>query len=509
VPTTDTTRLIVPLTAPASGEMCALAVRATAASADAVEFRLDFLPALPSADELVSMVQAAVPAETIFTCRPTRQGGHSDASDAERLAVLDAALDAGATWVDVESDTDPALRPQGDRTILSHHDFRRCPPDLDEIARQLQDAPAAVAKVAFTPAGPHEALRAFDVLHASAKPSIALAMGEAGLLTRLAAGKFGAFGTFASLQRGSESAPGQPTVHELRALYRWDEITPATPLLGVVGCPIAHSMSPAIHNAALADAGCDGLYVPVRVEPGWDAFTAWMDALRDRPWLHWRGLSVTIPHKENALRYVGPDRCDPLAARIGAVNTVTFGSDGTLRGDNTDYAAAIDALCDAMEIAREDLTGRPVAVLGAGGAARALVAALTHYDADVTVANRTVRRAEALADEFGASAASLEAQAVRTAEVLINCTPLGMHPDVNATPIAEIPSSVRVVFDTIYNPARTKLLRLAEQAGATTVTGVEMFVGQGAAQFERWMPHSAPRETMRRVLLNHLGVAEE
>ncbi|MFP4433366.1 MAG: type I 3-dehydroquinate dehydratase [Phycisphaerae bacterium] len=506
MPSAESTRLIVPLTATSVGEMCAQARRAQDARADAVEFRVDFLPALPAESELAEMIASAGDMETIVTCRPLREGGRCGAPDAHRLAMLTAALAAGATWVDVELDTAPALRPTPERTILSHHDFDRCPPDLDAIAARLQDAPAAVAKIAFAPAGPHEALRALDVLRSATKPTIALAMGEAGLLTRLAARKFGAFGTFATLDRRSESAPGQPTVEQLRDLYRWDAVTSDTPLLGVVGCPVGHSMSPAIHNAAMDAAGCDGLYVPLRVEPGWEAFAAWMHAVDQRPWLNWRGLSVTIPHKENALRYIGADHCDPLAVRIGAVNTVTYEDDGSLRGDNTDYAAAIDALCEAMDISREQLAGRSVAVLGAGGAARALVAALTHYGAEVTVANRTIERARSLAEEFGASPAPLEPGAVAHAEVLINCTPLGMHPKVDAGPIPAIPSSTRVVFDTIYNPVRTKLLRLAEEAGATTVTGVAMFVGQGAEQFERWMPCPAPRDVMKRVLLNQLGV---
>jgi 3-dehydroquinate dehydratase / shikimate dehydrogenase len=509
VPSAESTRLIVPLTATNVGEMCAQARRAQNARADAVEFRVDFLPALPAESELAEMIVSAGDMETIVTCRPLREGGRCGAPDADRLAMLTAALAAGATWVDVELDTAPKLRPTPERTILSHHDFDRCPPDLDAIAARLQDAPAAVAKIAFAPAGPHEALRALDVLRSATKPTIALAMGEAGVLTRLAARKFGAFGTFAALDRGSESAPGQPTVDQLRNLYRWDAVTPDTPLLGVVGCPVEHSMSPAIHNAAMDAAGCDGLYVPLRVEPGWEAFAAWMDAVDQRPWLNWRGLSVTIPHKENALRYVGEDACDPLAVRIGAVNTVTYGDNVGLRGDNTDYAAAIDALCEAMNISREQLAGRSVAVLGAGGAARALVAALTHYDAEVTVANRTIARAEALAREFGAAAAPLELDAVAHAEVLINCTPLGMHPKVDASPIPAIPRGARVVFDTIYNPVRTKLLQLADAAGATTVTGVAMFVGQGAEQFERWMPAPPPRATMRDVLLRELGAANE
>ncbi|MFP4054240.1 MAG: shikimate dehydrogenase [Phycisphaerae bacterium] len=499
------TRLIVPVCSPNPEQMLADARRAVTAGADAVELRLDALPALPSHQLLRDLLAACLPAESIVTCRPEREGGAYDGDETRRLETLKNALQCGATWVDVELDTDPAVRPDPSRTILSHHDFDRCPPDLDTLASTLDAAEAGVGKVAFAADGPSDALRALDVLRNAGKPTLALAMGEAGVLSRIAARKLGAFGTFAALESGAESAPGQPTIHDLRSLYRWDEVTPQTPLMGVVGCPVAHSMSPAIHNAALSATGTDGFYVPLLIQPGWENFARFLDGIRRRPWLNWRGLSVTIPHKENALRYVGEADCDGLAVRIGAVNTITFQPDGALRGDNTDYAAAIDALCDAMGISRPQLDGRGVTVLGAGGAARAIVAALCHYGAAVTVCNRTVKRASKLAEEFGASAQPLEAAERTPAEVVVNCTPIGMHPDVDACPVRSLPPGTQVVFDTIYNPVHTRLLQLAERAGAVTLTGVDMFVRQGAAQFSRWTGKPAPAEVMRSVILRTPG----
>ncbi|MCK4602603.1 MAG: shikimate dehydrogenase, partial [Phycisphaerae bacterium] len=330
------------------------------------------------------------------------------------------------------------------------------------------------------------------------------AMGEAGLASRILAGKFGAFGTFASLAGGAESAPGQPTIEELKSLYRWDSLGPATVLYGVIGCPLAHSLSPAIHNAAFAAAGLDAVYVPLLIAPGADNFKRFMDAALSRPWLEMRGLSVTIPHKENALAYVGAENCDQLAQKIGAINTITIGPAGRLRGDNTDYAAAIDALCAAMEIVRGDLAGRAVAVLGAGGAGRAIVAALAHYGADVTIYNRTVSRGRQLAEEFSCRAAALAEAANLEAEIVVNCTSVGMYPQVDAAPLAAIPPSVRVVFDTVYNPIETQLLRKAARAGCKTVSGLDMFVNQAASQFETWTDSSAPREVMQKVVVDRL-----
>ena len=477
---------------------------ARAAGADAVEYRLDCLDAVPNADDLRKLL-AGAPLPAIVTNRPADQGGHFEGAASDRVAALAAAARIGGDFVDVELTVDQAERPDA-ATILSHHDFNAVPADLDRIAADMDASPAAVNKIAFASAGPEDAFRAFDVIRACDKPTIALAMGEAGVASRILAKKFGAFGTFAALQRGAESAPGQPTLDEFRNLYRWDAIGPETAVCGVIGCPVGHSMSPAIHNAAFGAAGVDAVYVPLLIEPGADNFNRFMDAMLDRPWLNWRGLSVTIPHKENALAYVGGDNCDPLAVEIGAVNTLTVDpDDGSLKGDNTDYAAAIDALCDCMGIAREDLAGRYIAVLGAGGAARAIVAALAHYRAEITIYNRTVSRGETLADEFACRAAGRDALAGLEAEIVINCTPIGMHPNIDASPLDGIPPCVEVVFDTIYNPVGTRLLAAAGAAGARTVSGLDMFVNQAVAQFEIWTGARAPRAVMRDVVVRRLA----
>ncbi len=469
--------------------------------ADAVEFRLDLLARLPDIHSL-SAALADAPVKTIVTCRPVRQGGRYEGPEADRLALLAGAATAGADFIDVEDDVPPADRPAG-RVILSYHNFTSRPDDLHQHLKQMDASTAAVNKVAFAAAGPEDAIAAGAAIAAANKPTLALAMGEHGLLSRLAARRFGAFGTFAALAGGAESAPGQPTLGQVRQLYRWDRQGDQTELFGVIGCPIAHSMSPAIHNAALAAADYDGLYVPLLVDPKRGDFFRFLDAIVENPQLSWRGLSVTIPHKQHALEYVGAANCDELAVQIGAVNTITFQPDGSLRGDNTDYAAALDSLCQAMEITRQDLAGRSVTVLGAGGVARAVVAALRHYRADVTICNRTIRRAEMLAEEFNCRAAALRSAPVDS-EIIINCTSVGMHPATDACCIDRIGPEVAIVFDTIYNPVRTKLLRLAEKTGAATLTGVDMFVAQGAAQFETWTGQSAPRDVMRQVILEHL-----
>ena len=496
------TRLICSLTAGDPAAMRAAMAMAADRGADAVELRLDHLDPPPTPEQLRALLTDA-PLEVIVTCRPRGQGGRFDGPEGQRLDLLRQAAAMGADWIDVERSVPPRDRPAGN-VILSHHDFQRRPADLAAVVASLEASEAAVSKVAFAAAGPEDALAALDGLRASPKPAISLAMGEAGVASRILARKLGAFGTFAALESGAESAPGQPTLAEFRDLYRWEHLAADTAVFGVIGCPVGHSMSPAIHNAAFSATGVNGVYVPLRIEPGAENFNRFLDGVLERPWLDWRGLSVTIPHKENALAYVGADRCDPLAVRIGAVNTITIEPDGSLRGDNTDYAAAIDALCDAMGIAREDLADRRVAVLGAGGAARAIVAALDHYGAAVTIYNRTLSRAERLAEEFGATPRPIADAADAPEEILINCTPLGMHPKVGASPLPSLPEQAKVVFDTIYNPLQTRLLQQGRSAGLATVSGLEMFVNQAVAQFETWTGHPAPRGAMRAVVISRL-----
>ena len=371
-------------------------------------------------------------------------------------------------------------------------------------------------KVAYLATRITDCLDALDILHAFGhhKPTIALAMGEAGVITRLLAKKLGAFCTFAALGEGQGTAPGQPTLEQFKKLYRWDRVNPETEVYGVIGYPIAHSMSPAIHNAAFDATNYDGLYLPMLVEPDAAQFDAFLDGIIARnQWLNVRGLSVTLPHKENALRYVRSHggEIEPLAERIGAVNTIRFEPDGSLSSRNTDYAAALDAVCGGLGCDRAGLAGRSVAVLGAGGVARAIVAGLVDVGARVVIFNRTVERAAKLAGEFGCEFKTLngkpdaEVQGIADAEVVVNATSVGMHPNVEQSPLP--PGAIRpdqLVFDTVYNPVRTALLRQAEQAGARTVDGVAMFVRQAVAQFEWWTGRPAPTDVMRKIVMDRL-----
>jgi 3-dehydroquinate dehydratase/shikimate dehydrogenase len=490
---------------------------AAEAGADLVELRIDDF----TDEDLVQKLVTESILPVVLTCRPEWEGGHSGLSDAVRMALLRRGATGKARYVDVELATSDAVAAQFGphvQTILSLHDFEGRPERLNNLLYKLNAAAASINKIVWMARSIRDNLEAFELLQTRQKPTIALCMGEAGLISRVLAKKFGAFLTFASLRDESATAPGQVTIHDMKRLYRWDAIGPRTKVYGVVGSPVAHSMSPAIHNAAFDRTGYDGVYLPLLVNPGFESFKAFMESFVPFEGLDLSGLSVTLPHKENALKYLREKgaEVEELAQRIGAVNTIVVDRSDRrlpLRGFNTDYAAILDSITDKLKIDREGLADLRVAVIGAGGTGRTAVAALAHYGATVVVYNRTRERADALAAEFNGHdgrvvAASMDKLCDSCCHVFINTTSVGMHPKTDESPLAERPpkfSAETVVFDTIYNPMKTKLLNQAESSGAKTIGGVEMFVRQAAAQFHAWTGQNAPADVMRRVVEQRLA----
>ena len=505
--------------------------RAAEAGADLVELRIDgyadATDLLTDPDVIGRLVRDNV-LPCVVTCRPTREGGRSELSNGQRYELLKQAAEHGAAYLDLERDTIPAAGeitglPRDSRpgVIVSAHDFEGRPVRLNNLLADLNAQPADVTKLVWTARTIRDNLEAFELLRHCTRPTIALCMGEAGLISRVLAKKFGAFLTFASLARGGGTAPGQVSVGDMKRLYRWDAIGPRTRVYGVVAEPVAHSMSPAVHNAGFDQVGHDGVYLPMLVNAGYESFKAFMESFLHAEGLDLSGLSVTLPHKENALRYLTEKgaEVEPLAQCIGAVNTVIIdrpgGGEIKLRGMNTDYAAILDSITAKLGIGREDLANYRVAVIGAGGTGRTAVAALAYYGATVVVYNRTKDRADALAAEFNGQpgkvvAAAMEKLCDNCCQVYVNTTSVGMHPNVHDSPLGDRPpefTADTVVFDTIYNPPKTKLLQQAEAAGAKTIGGIEMFVRQAAAQFEAWTGRAAPTDVFRRVVEQRLGVA--
>jgi 3-dehydroquinate dehydratase/shikimate dehydrogenase len=291
------------------------------------------------------------------------------------------------------------------------------------------------------------------------------------------------------------TAPGQIGVAEMIQTYRAYRLNRATRVYGVIGEPIGHSLSPVMHNAGFRERGTNAIYVPFLVRD-------LKDFLASRRTLGVRGLSVTIPHKEKILRFL--DDCDPLAEKIGAVNTIVVRGGGKLYGYNTDYVGVLRSLERHMP-----LRGSRALIIGAGGAARAVAFALVQAGAAVCIWARRPEQAQRLARAAGGEAIARPRIRSEFFDAIINTTPVGMYPKVGASPLEASELNCRLVFDTIYRPLKTKLLKLAEQRGIETVPGVEMFVAQGVAQWEIWMGERAPETAMRRAVNDALKAEQQ
>lgn len=529
------TLIAIPIFVNASAEAEACVRRAEdalAAGARLIEWRIDALAEEPDAAQAVADLVKRSPAPCLVTCRPVWEGGSYGGEESVRISLLESLAASGeqAKYIDMELaayrrsanlrqkvhlavDHPDQVRPVETGLILSSHDLTGRPRDLLQRIEWMTNDPAcAVIKVAWMARSLRDNLEAFDLLAERRKPTIALCMGPFGLMSRVLAGKFGGLLTFATDAPGGESAPGQPTIDELRSLYRFDSIGRRTRVYGVIGWPIEQSRSPHIHNAGFEAIGHDGVLLPMPIPPEYEHFKATVGAMIDHPRLDFRGAAVTIPHKEHLLRFVleRGGRADPLTERIGAANTLIVGSAGGLACTNTDCPAAIEALCAGM--GPRNVQGKQVALLGAGGVARAVLAGLVDAGAAVTVFNRTPARAEALVEEFGGRETASgkrgqvmigqrESMSGGRFEIIINCTPIGMAggPDPDGSPLPEdapVDDGV-TVFDTVYAPPRTPLLRAAEARGARIVSGIDMFIRQAALQFEMWTGKTVPQQIFR------------
>ena len=510
------------------------------AGAEMLELRTDYLENL-SVDlvkNLIDQVRAAKgsPIRLIVTCRDKQQGGALAYPQQLRIDVLTTALKAGAEFVDVEFENFlrtenqerimVALSQSGKgRLILSTHNFKTKFENINKIYRNILAAyPGAIPKLVYTANHINDCFEAFDLLYRASSKQIVFCMGEAGLISRIIAKKLNSFVTFASIDEQSATAPGQLTLKQLKELYRYEHINSDTELFGVIADPVEHSLSPAIHNACFADKGMNKLYLPLLVGGGQDKFNEFLDNVILRKWLNFKGFSVTIPHKQNALNYAKATSArhqtgshlplvgsfiEPLAEKIGAVNTLVVGAGGKLAAYNTDYAAALDSITSARrggKIKKASLKNLPVAVIGAGGVARAIVAGLSDAGARIKIYNRTVKKAEKLAADFSCEFTSLDDLQNLDAKLLINCTSVGMHPNVDATPVPkEYLKKGMVIFDTVYNPAQTLLLKQAKRKKIKIIDGLTMFINQAAAQFKLFTSQNANIKLMRKTISDSLS----
>lgn len=476
------TRICVSVCAKTLEALESAAVRASE-SADIVELRLDCLDSVEGFERVLEDVSRPV----ILTFRPSEQGGRRELDHEMRAAFWKTA--PRTDWWDIEWD----LIPETPHVIISYHNFTGVPQELTQIYERLAAMPARIVKVAVQANDIVDCLPVFQLLdraRSEGRDVIAIAMGNAGLATRILGPSRGAFLTYAALEEESATAPGQITAQNLRSVYHVDKIDRDTMICGLVGRPVMHSVSPHMHNAAFRTAAINGVYLPLEVRDVEMFFKRMVHpSTRELDW-NLRGLSVTAPHKSAVMEYL--DWIDPTAKAIGAVNTIVVDGD-KVRGFNTDAAGFIEPLVNAMGA----LDGLRVAVIGAGGAARAAVWALLKRDASVTLFARNMEKARALGQEFDVSYQSLSSASFANYDLVINATPLGSGELIDQTPAtADQLNGVRCVYDLVYNPIDTHFLKEACKADCKTVRGLEMLVAQAKIQFELWTGQAPSATTM-------------
>lgn len=490
--------------------------------AEAIELRADAL-AEPDSETVLRLLHSVRKAglPVIVTCRDMVEGGVRDLEFSQKLEILKKAIEAGADYVDIEyqrfkhpdvhSVIKAALEFSETKLILSAHNFDGPFEDAQIVYESILNVyPEAIPKIVFKARHLNDCFGAFDLLLNADVPVIAFCMGAAGQMSRILARKLGAPISYACLDDARAAAPGQLSVDRMKNLYRWDTIGTDTEVFGVIGNPIEHSLSPLLFNTCFEKDGINAVYLPFLIEGDTPEFSLFLDQVHTYHKMGFGGFSVTIPHKTNALNYANRhgDYVEPLAVTIGSVNTLKIGFNGLISAYNTDYAGAMDALTSVIGPQKHRLHQTQVAVIGAGGVARAVVAGLVDAGANVTIYNRTLSRGQALAAEFQCRAAELETVAQTDARILINCTSIGMYPKTDACPVPE--GAIRkdmTVFDTIYNPLETELLKKAKAADAKTVNGAEMFIRQAMAQYKIFIGQDADEELMRRIVYERLKTA--
>ncbi len=470
-------------------------VRTALKSTPTIELRLDWLRSDAERTRFLAWLRRDRPASATFlaTCRRRVGGGKLDGDADSELYWLMRAGEAGCEWCDLEMETyrelpDGTLReyPLPRRILLSIHDFERTP----DLPRRIEVAPHGMVdglKIAAQARTLSDSVRMLKTARKSTR-FVAIPMGEAGFPARILALREGSELAYAAVEEAT--APGQVSLDEMLHLYRAHRLTRATRVYGVIGDPIGHSLSPLLHNTGFAQRRINAVYLPFLVRQ-------LGDFLKAIPEFGVRGFSVTIPHKQAILQHL--DECEPLAAEIGAVNTVIVRRNGSLYACNTDYVGVLRALQKKLRIA-----GSRVLIFGAGGAARAAAFALARVGADVGICARREKAARELARAVGGEVVPRRALRTERFDAILNATPIGMHPHEGISPLSAGELQCRIVMDLIYRPERTKLLKIAAQKGIATVSGVQMFLAQGFAQWEIWTGKRAPEAAMRRAVLSAL-----
>jgi len=464
-----------------------------------IELRLDFLAKAPDYKRLLQ----DKPCPVIATFRRPQDGGRWGGSEEDRLMQLRQAIVAGVDWIDLETDVADKIRRFGAvKRIVSYHNMREVPDDLEIIHERMCRQDADVVKIAVRAQDPADNLRVLKLLEKPAAPTVAFCMGDMGIASRILAARHGAPFVYAAFNRERNVAPGLPSFDEMTRVYHYEQINAETKVFGVIGDPVGHSLSPLIHNAAFRHLGINAVYLPLRVPRGeLEPFLKAFDAVPVK------GYSVTIPHKEAAAAAAAHQ--DAPVSLTQAANTLVRGPDG-FTAFNTDYSAAVDSLLANMppgvDGSPPTLNSRVVLLVGAGGVGRAVAHAVHREGALLTIVNRTPERSHHIAEELGCRAMDWAARNSIPCEIVINCSSIGMHPNVDESPLHHsVLKPGLVVFDCVYTPETTLLVKEARARSCHVITGVDMFVRQAAQQFRLFTGQEPPIDLMEKTVRRALS----
>ena len=459
-----------------------------------IEFRLDYIRQPGSAlPKLRRFLEYHPEVLAIGTCRRTKGGGKFRGSVAAEADILVKAAAAGCQLLDVELPSAAAMKPKdlqrvrhAAAVVLSFHDFRATR-KLEETYKKMTALPADFYKIVGTAThlADNVTMMRFLEQKSHERSVIGVCMGEQGIISRVLGVRAGSAFTFAAAGAGEETAPGQLDSRTLRDVYRIEQVENSTRVYGVAGDPVEHSLSPVMMNAAFRRETVNAVYVALHAK----SLNDLMVCVREIP-IH--GLSITMPYKEEILKHL--DNVEPLAEKIGAVNTVIRAQDGKLYGFNTDVAGVVRPLEQRLT-----LKGAKILVLGAGGAARAAVFGLRERAAEVFIVNRSSGAGQKLAKKSKSKFLTQSQMRKLQFDAIINATPVGMGSS-KQSPLKEKEINCRYLLDMVYVPAETRLVKLARARGVQVIPGSEMFVQQGARQFEIWTGKPAPVQEMQHIV---------
>ena len=482
---------------------------AAEAGADLIEWRVDSVVGLPETASLLQTLIDGVPCASLLTCRSEQEGGSFEGDDDDLVEWIEqaATLDSPPLWIDVEwvpwlrseslRRAAAAARAAGIKILLSFHDFNGRPADLLRLSSDMQQAEVDAVKLVWRARSLRDNVECCDLLQHRLKPMVAMCMGPHGLLSRVMAGAWGGLLTFAAADPGAATAPGQPTVHSMLHQWRFRSISPTTAIYGLIGDPLGHSPGYRKHNEAFEQSGFDGVYVPLPIAAGWESLKATLATLIDHPSFPLRGASVTLPHKEDLIRFATEfgGEVTSRSQASGAANTITLAVDGKMHVENTDF----DGILAPLKALGATLAGGRVAILGAGGVARAAAGAACEAGATVHVFNGSRDRAAALVDDLGRLGPVSLGEADGPFDGVVQATSVGMShgPAPDANPIhtlglqsEHIFGPTTVCLETIYTPLDTPFVVSARAAGCAVATGMDMWNAQATAQQVLWTGHA-------------------